>query len=375
MPVQTAGSSRELADAVAEMKSQLNAPAHEKARAVLFFASSKYDPAELSRRMQAAFPEAAVIGCTTAGEIAGTKIAGTKMMQESISAVWLDQEIVGRSACAVVEDLSGAMRISEAFSELERQLGAPVSSLPIDRYAGIVLADGLSGAEEALMEKLGDRTDVFFIGGSAGDDLRFHRTHVMANGEAYSNAAVLLLLELKNGFDIVKTQSFRGTGKTLVATQVDEPRRLVLEFDRQPALDAYAKALGVTPDAAPREFMKHPLGLMADGDPFVRSPQRVEGRGIAFYCQIKEGMELEVLEATDLVAHTRSAIEARKASGAPISGIIDFQCILRTLQLREENRCEQYGAIFAGIPTAGFSTYGEAYLGHMNQTSTMLVLH
>jgi hypothetical protein len=52
-----------------------------------------------------------------------------------------------------------------------------------------------------------------------------------------------------------------------------------------------------------------------------------------------------------------------------------LQCILRTLQLRQEKRCEQYGEIFAGIPMAGFSTYGEAYLGHLNQTSTMLVLH
>jgi hypothetical protein len=84
-------------------------------------------------------------------------------------------------------------------------------------------------------------------------------------------------------------------------------------------------------------------------------------------------MELEVLQATDLVAHTAHAIEARKTTGAPISGIIDFQCILRTLQLREEKRCDDYGAIFAGIPTVGFSTCGEAYLGHINQTSTMLV--
>jgi len=133
------------------------------------------------------------------------------------------------------------------------------------------------------------------------------------------------------------------------------------------------KSGGVSPEKAAAEFMQHPLGLMVDGDPFVRSPQRLHDRGILFYCHIKQGMELEVLQATDIVTHTRQAIEARKASGEPISGIIDFQCILRALQLRGENRCDQYGAIFDGIPTAGFSTYGEAFLGHINQTSTMLV--
>lgn len=147
----------------------------------------------------------------------------------------------------------------------------------------------------------------------------------------------------------------------------------MVEFDRKPALQAYAQALGVPPEEAPAQFMRHPLGLIVAGDPFVRSPQRLHDRGILFYCQIKQGMELDVLHATDIVAHTAQTIDARKASGAPISGIIDFQCILRTLQLRREDRCDQYGAIFDGIPTAGFSTYGEAYLGHMNQTSTMLV--
>jgi hypothetical protein len=93
-----------------------------------------------------------------------------------------------------------------------------------------------------------------------------------------------------------------------------------------------------------------------------------------FYCEIKEGMELEVLQATDIVGQTRADIEALKATGVPISGIVDFQCILRTLQLRAENQCDRYGDIFAGIPTAGFSTYGEAYLGHVNQTSTILAL-
>ncbi len=367
MPISTAYSTRDLPEAVKELTEKAGEC---KPRVVLFFAASKYDPGEVSRQMQAAFPEACVAGCTTAGEI-----AGGKMVRDSIAAMFLGGEIVGQVASAVVEDLSGGVSVRGAFSKMEQELGVPVSTLDIEKYAGIVLADGLSGAEEALMEKIGDRTDIFFVGGSAGDDLKFQKTHVMINGRAFSNAAVLLLLEAKKGFDILKTESFRTTGKTLVATKVDEPHRLVEEFGHKPALAAYAQVLGVPPAEASAQFMKHPLGLMVEKEPFVRSPQRAQGESIVFYCQIKQGMKLEVLEATDIVAHTKSDIEARKASGNPISGIIDFQCILRTLQLREEKRCDQYGAIFAGIPTAGFSTYGEAYLGHINQTSTMLVFH
>jgi hypothetical protein len=31
-----------------------------------------------------------------------------------------------------------------------------------------------------------------------------------------------------------------------------------------------------------------------------------------------------------------------------------------------------YGEIFSAVPTAGFSTYGEEFIGHMNQTSTIV---
>ncbi|HEV3201774.1 MAG TPA: FIST N-terminal domain-containing protein [Bryobacteraceae bacterium] len=367
MSITTAYSSKELPYAVSDLKESCG---DRDPRVVIFFASARYTPAEVSRQMQAAFPAACVAGCSTAGEIA----AG-KMMSGSIAAMFLDDEIVGDADAAVVENLRDGVRVSGAFSQIEEHFGAPLSSLDINRYVGLVLVDGLSCAEEGLMESIGDRTDIFFVGGSAGDDLKFQSTHVLVNGRDYTNAALLLLLELKKGFDIIKTQSFVPAGKILVATKVDEPHRSVIEFDHEPALEAYAEALGVTPEEAPAFFARHPLGLMVDGDPFVRSPRLVESHAIRFYCQIKQGMELAMLQATDIVADTKKAIEVRKDTGEPISGIIDFQCILRTLQLRGENRCDQYGAIFAGIPVAGFSTYGEAYLGHMNQTSTMLVFH
>jgi hypothetical protein len=368
MPITAANSSKALPYAVADLKESCGGCSP---RVVIFFASARYAPAEVSRQMQAAFPNACVAGCSTAGEMS----AG-KMMSGSIVAMFLDDEIVADADAAIVENLRDdlGLGLDRALSQMERHVNAPVWSLDINQYVGLVLADGLSGAEEALMESIGDRTDLFFVGGSAGDDLKFQSTHVLVNGRAYTNAALLLLLKLGRGFDIIKTQSFVPAGKALVATKVDEARRMVMEFDHKPALDAYAEALGVSTDEAPNLFMRHPLGLMVDGDPFVRSPRIVEGRAIHFYCQIRQGMALEVLRATDIVADTKKAIEARKDTGQPISGIIDFQCILRTLQLRGEDRCDQYGAIFAGIPVAGFSTYGEAYLGHMNQTSTMLVL-
>jgi len=365
MPIATAFSTKPLPDLVADLKSQcICGPP----RAVVFFASSHYEPQALSQQMQAAFPGACVVGCSSAGEIA----AG-RMMSGSVVAMFFGPDVVEDAAAEVVGDLESEPRVAEAFAEFERHFQTPVSQLDIRKHVGLVLVDGLSGREERLMEKIGSGTDVFFVGGAAGDDLRFQTTHVFAVGKAHTNAAVLLLLRLKRGFEILKTQSFKLTGKRLLATEVDEARRQVLQFDRQPAVEAYAAAVGVPPEQAAACFMRHPLGLMVHGEPFVRSPQRVDGLSIVFYCQIKQGMQLEVLEGTDIVADTRAAIERQMTAMGTISGLIDFHCILRTLQLRDEKRCDQYGAIFSGIPAIGFSTYGEEYLGHINQTSTILL--
>jgi hypothetical protein len=54
--------------------------------------------------------------------------------------------------------------------------------------------------------------------------------------------------------------------------------------------------------------------------------------------------------------------------------LINFNCILRTLELKAKNEEDSYGKIFSDIPTIGFRTYGEEYIGHINQTSVMLVL-
>jgi hypothetical protein len=364
MPITSAYSTKALPAAITDLKAQ---SADAQPRAVICFASAKYDPSALSQQMKAAFPQSCVIGCSTAGEL-----TSGKMLQESVVALFLDAQTVEDVSVAVVENISEGSRVREAFAEFERHFHAPVSSLDIQKHVGLVLVDGLSGAEEGLMEKLGDRADVFFVGGSAGDDLKFQRTHVWVDGKAYTNAALLVLLRLPNGFEIIKTQSCRSIGKVLEASQVDEPQRKIIQFDHKPAIQAYAEAIGVSAGEAPAHFMQHPLGLMIQGEPYVRSPQRVEDEAMRFYCQVREGTKLEVLEATDIVADTRAVIEARKAAGR-IAGLIDFGCILRTLQLRSEERCDQYGAIFAGFPAVGFSTYGEEYLGHMNQTSTMLL--
>ena len=82
---------------------------------------------------------------------------------------------------------------------------------------------------------------------------------------------------------------------------------------------------------------------------------------------------MALLESTDILADTGRVLREMEQKNGPIQAIINFNCILRTLQLENEGLTEQYGQLFAETPTIGFSTYGEAYIGHINQTATMLL--
>jgi hypothetical protein len=329
---------------------------------VVYFVSTCYSLPALSASIKAAFPRAASIGCTTAGEISSGKMATCSMV-----AMAIPPEVVSAAATAVVEDLKSPLAVSAALDSLAAQMGAPLSELDPGTHVGLILADGLSGCEEAIMKRIRHLTDIPFVGGSAGDDLAFRATLVAVNGCTFEHAAVLALLRVPAGYRIIKTQSFRPLGKVLTATAVDEATRTVRRFNGLPAAEAYARALGIDSAEVASRFMTNPLGLMVGGDPFVRSPQRLLKDGsIVFYCQVREGTELELLESTDIIADTSKALEG------PRRALIVFNCILRTLQLREEGQSEAYGALFANTPSVGFSTYGEAYRRYVNHTATML---
>ena len=366
MGIKTAFSSKtELHDVVSDLQSQFG---DFEAKLVVFFASSTFAPEAVASQMGAAFPQAETFGCSTAGEI----VSG-RMLTNSVVAMAFDRQSVKAAKAVVLEDLSSDSY--DAFSSFEKCFNKPMAEMDPKQYVGIVLIDGLSGKEEQIIDRIGDLTNVNFIGGSAGDDLKFAATHVYANGKSYSNAAVLAMIEPVGEFAFVKTQSFCPLAKKLVVTKANEAAREVLEFNNKPAAVAYAEAIGTTVADAPNHFMHNPVGLVFEGEPFVRSPQQIKGDSMFFYCSVLEGMELSLLESTDIIADTKKAVETARQELGGISGMINFNCILRTLELNQKGLSSAYGELFSVAPTIGFSTYGEQFIGHVNQTATILLFH
>jgi len=343
------------------------------ASAVLYFASSGYDPADLAGPLTARFPGAAVIGCSTAGEFTDghTGVGG-------VSAVALPEGLLVRSVAALgdlSDDVAGGT--DAAIAAVEAGLGTSLRGLDPARHLGFVLIDGMHAVEELVNERIGNAAPILdVVGGSAGDDLAFASTWVAVGDQVSHRGLALLVAEAGVPFRVVKTCSFTPAGTVLRITKADVPNRTVLEFDGKPAVQAYAEALGLPPEQVDAEvLMAHPVGLMIDGQPWIRSPQALtpEG-GIRFYAQILDGMEVELMTSGDLVAQTATAIAGARAElGGRTGGAVMFNCILRRLEMDAQQTSQPFLEAFAGIPLAGFHTYGETWLGHVNQTLTGVV--
>ncbi|MDD2619396.1 MAG: FIST N-terminal domain-containing protein [Syntrophomonadaceae bacterium] len=352
-------------EAVREIQKQLQ---DFNTKMLIFFASSNYDPELINAALRESFGSIIIFGCTTAGEI----ISG-RMLKNSLVAMAFNAEAIADVKVEIVENVKSDCDITNAFSSFEKHFNISMAELDYNQYVGIILVDGLSGCEEKIMDRIGDKTNITFIGGSAGDDLKFTKTYVYANGIACSDAAILAVIKPTAGFDIIKTQSFKALNKQLLATKVNVEAREIIEFNNLPAVKAYADALGVRSEDAANYFMSNPVGLIYGNEIYVRSPQRIDGSNMIFYCNILEGMDVSILESTDIVNDTRLALANKLEELGKISGIINFHCILRTLELEQKSQTNEYGKVFEAIPTIGFSTYGEEYIGHINQTSTILV--
>ena len=119
-------------------------------------------------------------------------------------------------------------------------------------------------------------------------------------------------------------------------------------------------------------YLKGIAGVVADTEIFVRTFNQIQDGGITLHCGLPEGTEINVLKIGNIVDDTKKALD-ETISYEP-AGVINFNCLYRTLEILNENQVEPYCALFGRYPSIGFSTNGEAFLGHINETSTILVI-
>ncbi len=341
---------------------------------LLVFASTKQDPREVAAALATRFPGVPTAGCTTAGEIVDGELSTGALV---VSAIWSPEV---RWAVGVVPSMTAvdAASARKTADELFARLGITRDQADPNKHFCITFMDGLCMKEEHVVALMADALEGLpLVGGSAGDDLAFQSTRVFANGEALTNAAVLLLAVSEIPFHVVKHQHYKPTERDLVITRADVEKRRVYEIDGRTALHAYAAALGlssgeVTDDVT---FM-NPLTFAYGGELYVRSIQKIEDDGsLVFYCGIEEGMVLAVGGHEPMAEAL--ARDLSPDGGEPAELFVAFNCILRALEIRKRGLHGPIGDALRkkAKHVIGFDTYGEQLDGlHINQTLVGIAL-
>lgn len=354
-------------EAVAELAAQL--PSEELAL-ILVFLSPSYDPhhfiAEITRR----FDDTPVCGCTTAGELAPdgwdeNSVVALAFSRADFSAV--ARPILNLDSFRVEDGrrIGGELRheLLRATPQVDR--GSPF---------GLVLIDGLCRREEALMSAIyASLDDIPVVGGSAGDGLRFERTWVFFDGEAHTNAALLILLNTSLPFRVFKCDNFEPRAQKMVVTEADIENRTVRELNAEPAALEYSRVVGIM-DAKldPFAFAAHPVLVRVGGSYYARSIQRVEPDGsLHFFCAIDEGMVLTAATSRSLVAATHETFADIRDQIGDVSLYIGFECLLRRLDAEQHQLARDMSELYRQNRVIGFHTYGEQFGSmHVNQTFT-----
>ena len=172
----------------------------------------------------------------------------------------------------------------------------------------------------------------------------------------------------------MKTQSAEVfSDKGLTVTKSDVKNRIMYELDNRPVAEVYAEVLGVDKSKIADYFVSNPLGVLANGEIFIRTFDQIKENGISLHCGIPEGTEIHILKIGDIIKDTKQALD-NVITKQP-AGVINFNCLYRTLEITNKNLIPQYCDLFGRYTSIGFSTYGEAYLGHINETSTVLIIN
>lgn len=354
-------------EAVAEFHAAVTQPDME---IVLFFCSSEYDLEAIEAEMNRLFTGIQVVGCTTAGEIGPAGYRSRSLSGVSIPA----------GCCVAVNGILDNLsrfnipRGHEFAQSLLQRLESRTTETGPGRCFALLLIDSMSRREEAVSHTLQYALGkIPLTGGSAGDDLRFVKSDVYANGRFQTDSAVLVLINTTLPFTTFKTQHFVPTDERLVVTEADPARRIVREINGFPAAQEYARLVGEDAHKLNgRCFAASPVVVMIDGTDYVRSIQKVNADGsLTFYCAIEEGLVLRVAHGVDLVHNLEEAFaRIRREIGLP-QLVFGFDCVLRNLEITQNGLKERVGEIFLRNNTVGFSSYGEQFRGiHVNQTLT-----
>ena len=352
------------------------------AQLVLVFGSGRgLEDADTLAGISLAYPNAHVVGCSTAGEICGTHVSDDSL---SLTAVRFDRS---RVACVDTDlrEHAGSARAGAALAErLDPKGLAHV----------LVLSDGQHVNGSDLVRGVTSRLPpgVQLTGGLAGDGARFQRTLIVRGAEPPREDRIVLVGlygdRLQVGYGSLGGWDSFGPQRRITRSRGN----VLYELDGEPALDLYKRYLGEHAAGLPSTGLLFPLSIEQPGGTreVVRTILAVdEGEhSLTFAGDLPEGANARLMKANfdrlvdGAQGAAKTSSDALEGGNAELALLIS--CVGRKLVLRgrvEEELEAVRDVLGPQAAMTGFYSYGEispaaphAACDLHNQTMTITTL-
>jgi len=304
------------------------------------------------------FKGAAMIGCSTSGEIVGDSVVDDSIVATAVRF----EHTQLRTASTTITDAKSSYQVGE---ELARQLADP------DLRHVFVLSDGLkvNGSDLARGLASGVSEGVSITGGLSGDSTNFAETWVVASDGAGPQRVAAIGLygdDLRVGYGSMGGWEPFGPVRTITRAEGN----VLYELDGRSALDLYKTYLGDHANQLPSSALLFPIVVTEPegGQGVVRTVLAVDeqAKSMTFAGDIPHGGTAQLMKTNvdDLVDGATAAAEAslRGLGDARPDLALLVSCVGRKLVMKQriEEEVEAIRDVFgADTEITGFYSYGE----------------
>jgi hypothetical protein len=263
------------------------------------------------------------------------------------------------------------------------------------RYrTALILVDALAGHAEDLVDQMTLATGGMyqFVGGGAGDDGRFKKTHVFFRREACTNAAVALEILSNKPLGIGARHGWSAASDPLRVT--DTQQSCVVSFNVSPAVEAFEEHAVSTNQQFDRDdplpfFLHNIVGVETEEGHKLRVPLGVAAEGgILCAAEVPTGSTAHIMStkaasaAEAAAAAARDAIEQVAREGYTPKAALFFDCVATRLRLGQDfdHELDAVTKELAPATFAGFNSYGQIvradgqFSGFHNCTAVVCVI-
>ncbi|HXD40235.1 MAG TPA: FIST N-terminal domain-containing protein [Ramlibacter sp.] len=335
---------------------------------LLFGATSVLEQPHLTAAVRRDYPAAQIVGCSTAGEICGSRVSDDSLVVTAIRF----EHTQFRSVEINLNEAPDSFQAGESIARnLPCSIRDAITGVEEKLAHVLVLSDGLkvtgSDLVAGLMKHLPE--GVALTGGLAGDGTKLGRTLVFRNNVPENGAISALGLygrRLKVGFGSLGGWDSFGPERLVTKSRAN----VLYELDGRSALDLYKKYLGEQAKGLPATGLLFPLSVRTGlgESPVVRSFLAIDKKtqGLVFGADIPEGAYARLMKANFERLIDGATGAARTTYQAIGSGTTELalliSCVGRKLVLKQriEEEVEAVRDVLGTDATlAGFYSYGE----------------